>query len=168
VACAALRLLQDALDSQRLDLRGHLLALMPYCNYDFARPERSAGSNDVLHQRPSAGSMQNLRQTGLQPRAFSRSEDNDSQIIRRHKPNHSAGAESISQMHCLARDSRGVLVGCSNGRKSRQRSLRWVFKRFASRDRPKRGISQQPADELCVQGMTSLVRFHVAQQRQPC
>jgi hypothetical protein len=65
MARAALRLLQDALGSERLDFRGHLLGLMAHYDYSFSRFQGSTGGDDMLNQGPSAGSVQNLSEAGL-------------------------------------------------------------------------------------------------------
>src|SRR5258708_13976781 len=59
---------------------------MPYHDHGFSRFQWGAGSDDVFNQRAPAGSMQNLGQAGLKPRALSRSKDNNGKIVGRHKP----------------------------------------------------------------------------------
>jgi hypothetical protein len=86
VASAALRPLQHALRLQWLDYCRNLLGLMPNHNHGFSRFQWGAGSDDVFNQRAPAGSMQNLGQAGLKPRALSRSKNNNGKIVGRHKP----------------------------------------------------------------------------------
>jgi hypothetical protein len=98
VTGAVLRLLQHTFCVERLDYCGDLVGLMAYHRYGSPRFQWNAGGKNVFDQRSSSGAMQNFCHAGLQARAFSRSENHDSKIFCRHKSNHSAGAESISQM----------------------------------------------------------------------
>ena len=43
-----------------------------------------------------------------------------------------------------------------------------LVQRLPSRDGPKRGIRQQAADELSMQGVAGFMCFHAAQQGQSC
>jgi hypothetical protein len=52
----------------------------------------------MFDQCSATRAMEHLCQAGLQARPFSRGENDNGKIVGRHKPNHSAGAASISQM----------------------------------------------------------------------
>jgi hypothetical protein len=85
VASAALRLLQDAFRPSRLDYSGDAVGLMANHGYDFSRFQRGARGEDMLYEAAATGPMQNLREAGFKPRAFSRGENEHGKIVGRHR-----------------------------------------------------------------------------------
>ena len=64
-----------------LEFRRDLLGLVPDHHDGFLRTQRRARSQHLLHQRPSSGLVQHLREIRLQPRAFARSQHHNRQIF---------------------------------------------------------------------------------------
>ena len=81
VAGTVLGLLQDGRGPERLDHASHLFRLMPHDNDRFAGLERFTGAHDLFHQRAPTGAVQDFGQAGFEARAFSRGEDNNSQVV---------------------------------------------------------------------------------------
>jgi len=86
MAGPTLRFLQYAFRPSRLKYRRDLFGLMANHSYYFSRFQWDARGDDVLHEAAAAGSVQDFRQSGLEPRAFSRSENDHGKIVGRHRP----------------------------------------------------------------------------------
>ena len=95
---AALRLLQDGADTERLEHGGYLVGLMADDGNDRTRLERLAGAHDVFDQGAAAGTVQHFGQIGAQARALARRQDDDDKIGKWHlAPFFSAGCPSRPQ-----------------------------------------------------------------------
>ena len=159
----ALRLLHDNFRSSRLNDSGYLFGLMAHHRYDCSRFQWGARDNHMFHQVAAAGSMQYFCQAGLEPRAFSRSENHNGKIVGRHRPiilreqnQFRNAAINVFSDECLI---------CGGNRcKSSEGSLGRLVNGFVCCDGPKRGVGQKPADQLCVQRVTGLVRLDVPEQ----
>jgi hypothetical protein len=80
-----LRLLQHRFGLERLSDWRNLLCLVAHNYNGFLCTKRRARPQGVLNERSPTGSVQNLCEAGLEPRAFSGSENNDSEIVICHK-----------------------------------------------------------------------------------
>jgi hypothetical protein len=81
VACAVLRLLQDRRGPERLDHASHLFRLMPHDDDGFAGFERFTRSHDLFHKSAPTGAVQYFGEAGFEASAFSRSEDNNREVV---------------------------------------------------------------------------------------
>ena len=84
VARAVLRPLQHGGCAQRRNGVAHVFGLVPHDDENILC-KRLAGAHDMLDERTTAGAMQHLGQVGFQPRAFTRGENHDVQIVRCHE-----------------------------------------------------------------------------------
>jgi len=85
MASAMLWLLQDGFRPKRLDELSDLLRLVTYNDDRLLCAQRCARAHDLLDERASTRSVQNLSKTGLQPGAFSRCQNDHGQIVIGHK-----------------------------------------------------------------------------------
>jgi len=81
VAGAILRLLQDSRGPERLDHPSHVFRLMPHDDDSFPRLERFTRAHDLFHKGPPTGAVQYFGEARSEASAFSRSEDNDGQVM---------------------------------------------------------------------------------------
>jgi hypothetical protein len=82
---SALRVLQNSLCAKGLDHRRDLLGLVPYDDNLLLRAQRRARADNMLEERAPPRAVQNLGKAGFQPRAFSRGENNNGQIVIGHE-----------------------------------------------------------------------------------